>query len=190
MRLLRLPFNLPPFNGDAEIEAELQEQLEENVLLRAIGLQVLNGRRKGCGEVRAVRLPRSKVAAGQLEYAESEVACKHWVLLAHLFRRPSQPLFCHLRDGCIVLPTGRFRELYDNKAPLAAISRVKIPERVSGCPGSREEVQHERILVAGRNIQKVFKQLERLWIAKYLGTKSVCEILSSVAIPSVLGVHQ
>ena len=66
--------DLPRFNGHAEVEAELEQQLEEDVLLRAVGLEVLDGGFEGFGELLAVRLPRPDVAAGELEDTEAEVA--------------------------------------------------------------------------------------------------------------------
>jgi hypothetical protein len=84
MRLLLGSFDLLLFNGHAEVEAELEEQLEEDVLLGAVGLEVLDGGFKGFGELVAVRLPRLDVAAGELEDAEAEVAREQRVLRPNL----------------------------------------------------------------------------------------------------------
>lgn len=89
LRLLHSSFDLLPFNRRAEVEAELEEQLEEDVLLGAVGLEVFNGGFEGFDDVLAVRLPRPNVAAGKLEDAEAEVAREQWVLLPNLPEGPS-----------------------------------------------------------------------------------------------------
>ena len=61
-------------DGHAEVEAELEQQLVEDVRLGAVGLQVLDGVEQRLVEVVAVRLPRADVAGVELEDAEAEVA--------------------------------------------------------------------------------------------------------------------
>ena len=50
------------FDGHGQIEAELEEQLEEDVLLGAISLKVFDGLFQRCREIIAVRLPCPDVA--------------------------------------------------------------------------------------------------------------------------------
>ena len=83
----------------AEVEAELEEQLEEDVLLRAVGLEVNNGGFESLGKLLAVRPPRPDVAAGQLEDAEAEVACEQRLLFPHLLPNAAQAFFGQLGDG-------------------------------------------------------------------------------------------
>ena len=84
MRLLLGSFYLPRFDRHVEVKTELEEQFEEDVLLGAVGLEMLNGGFKGFGELVAVWVPRPDVAAGELEDAEAEVAREQRVLLPNL----------------------------------------------------------------------------------------------------------
>src|SRR5271165_5360724 len=99
MRFIRSHFDIPCLNGHAEVEAELEKELEEDVLLATVGLEVQDGGVEGCGEIRAVRFPRSNVTAGELEHAEAEVAREQRVLLPNLLPNATQPFFGQLGDG-------------------------------------------------------------------------------------------
>ena len=81
------------FDGHRQVEAELEQQLEEDVLLGAVGLEVLDGVFERFGEVLAVRLPRPNVAGGKLEDAEAEVARKHRVFFPNLLPGTAQAFF-------------------------------------------------------------------------------------------------
>jgi hypothetical protein len=109
MRRLRASFDLPGFDRHTEVEAELEEQFEEDVLLGAVGFEVLDGIQKGVGEVRAVWLPRPDVAAGQLEDAEAEVAREQGVFLPNLLPGLAQAFFGQFGDGWILFSFRRFR---------------------------------------------------------------------------------
>ena len=109
MRLLRGSATCFRLDGHAEVEAELEEQLEEDVLLGAVGLEVLDGGFEGLGEVVAVRLPRPDVAAGELEDAEAEVAREQRVLLPNLLPGPAQAFFGQFGDGARLTSRSRTR---------------------------------------------------------------------------------
>ena len=56
-----------------ELEAELEQKLEENVLLGAIGFHVLDGIEKRFREILAVRVPGADVGGVEFEDAEAEI---------------------------------------------------------------------------------------------------------------------
>ena len=87
-----LPAMVFCLDGHGQVEAELEEQLEEDVLLGAVGLQVLDVIFQRLLEVVAVRFPRPDVAGVELEDAEAEVAGEHWVLRLDLLRSAAEAL--------------------------------------------------------------------------------------------------
>ena len=95
-----LPAMVFVLDGHAEVEAELEQQLEEDVRLGAVGLQVLDGSSSSvCARFVAVRLPRPDVAGVELEDAEAEVAREHRVLVLDLLPGAAQAFFGQFGDG-------------------------------------------------------------------------------------------
>jgi hypothetical protein len=86
-------FNLAGFNLDTEIKAQLEQQLKENVLLGAVGLEVLYGGFKGFGDLVAVWVPLQDVCGVQLEDAEAEVAREQRIFLFDFLSGAAQALF-------------------------------------------------------------------------------------------------
>jgi hypothetical protein len=98
---VRLPlgsFDHLPFNGHEQAEAELEEQLEEDVLLAAVSLEVLDGGFEGLGELATVRLPLANVYGIQLEAPEAEVSGKQRVLLVDFLSVPAGAFFGQFGD--------------------------------------------------------------------------------------------
>jgi hypothetical protein len=85
--------DFPGFDGHAEFEAELEQQLEENVLLGAVGLEMIHGGFEALGEVLAVRVPLADVCGIQLENTEADIAREERVLLFDLLSGPAQAFF-------------------------------------------------------------------------------------------------
>ena len=86
-------------DGHGQVEAELEEQLEEDIRLGAVGLEVLDRFFERLREVLAVRFPRPNVTGGQLEDAEAEVAGKQRVLFPNLLAGTAQAFFGQFGDG-------------------------------------------------------------------------------------------
>ena len=83
---------------NGQVEAELEQQLEEDVLLGAVGLQVLDGLFKRLRKIVAVRFPGPDVAGGELEDAEAEVAREHRVLFPNLLAGTAQAFLGQFGD--------------------------------------------------------------------------------------------
>src|SRR5690606_15944500 len=119
-------------DGDAEVEAELEQQLVQHIGLGAIGLDVLHGVEERLVKVVAVGLPRADVAGIELEDAKAEVAREHRILVLDLLRRAAEALLGELGDvarlaervaescsNCLVRVSGIkwLWELDQNKSP-------------------------------------------------------------------------
>ena len=112
------------FDGHGKIEAELEQELKEDVLLGAVNFQILRMRFKAGGEVGADRVPRLDVAAIQLEDAEAEVAWEHWVLVANLLPGAAQAFPRYLGEIVERRNNYRFGQLVEYVASIATIASI------------------------------------------------------------------
>ena len=72
--------NVPVFHGHAEVQAELEQQLVEQISLAAARFDVLNGIEQGLFQVVSVRLPGANVAGVEFEDAKTDVARKQRIV--------------------------------------------------------------------------------------------------------------
>jgi hypothetical protein len=84
MEWLCTSFRLSGLNRHAEIKAQLEQQLKEDVLFGAVSLEVFDGGFKGFGDLVAVWVPFQDVCRVQLEDAETKVTREQRVLLPNL----------------------------------------------------------------------------------------------------------
>src|SRR5690606_13084395 len=141
-------------DGDAEVEAELEEQLVQHIGLGAIGLDVLHGVEERLAKVIAVRLPCTDVAGIELEDTEAEVARVRRVLVLDLLRGAAEALLGQLGDvarladfiakACtsLLLSIGRIkglRELHYHKGPFALIFCIKLHYCVPCCAAATKK---------------------------------------------------
>src|SRR5262245_16951090 len=85
-------------NGDAKVEAQLQEQLVQHILLCTVRRKVVYGVLQGCVQVGAIRLPSTNVARVKPKNPKAQVASERRVLVLDPLRSASQALFGQLGD--------------------------------------------------------------------------------------------
>ena len=143
-------------DGHAEIKPELQQQLVEDVLLTAVGLDVFDVGQQRPFQVVTVRFPGADVGGVELEDAKAEVAREHGILVLDLLCGAAEAFFGKFSDVAgfaeliakisgdfLVLGVGieRFRELHKDIAVVPLGNCVLLHYGMCGSSRSSEEIE-------------------------------------------------
>ena len=146
------------FDRGGEVKAEFQKQLVENILLAAVGFQMLNGLLQCLGQIVAVRLPSLDIAGVELENAKAIVSCKHRILVFNLFTGTAEAFFGYFGNvprlakfvakiggDLLVFIVGvkGFRKLDKDAAAIAAISGVLRHNSVTSGTRTGEKIEDD-----------------------------------------------
>ena len=176
------------FDGDAEIEAELKEQFVEDVLLGAVGLEVLHRI-----EQRLVRFSRSGSQARML--VESSLKTRKPrspanIGFSSLIFFPARRRRSLVMSAMVARPPtsaarNRFGKLHENAPSVAAISSILRKDAVHGRARTTKEIENKRVSLGLRGkLKHAADEPGRLWRLKdsirvRKGTDAISSFLAS-----------
>jgi hypothetical protein len=91
----------PRFDGNAEVESELQEEFIKNVLLVAIFFEVVDAVEDGLVDIFGLGIPRTYVGCIEAEYPEVQISVKECEFIANAISCAPESL---LRQLCYHMP--------------------------------------------------------------------------------------